>query len=112
MGGTRHVGPVGSRGVHRPEEDTPLSGAGLPDPPRLQQQERGPDQSPALRHQGEEAVGEGGHRHILRHRTHCGEPTQGYCFINEIEKSQKIFLLMGTGIDWSIEYGKILHFER
>lgn len=56
MGGARHIGPVGSRGVHRPEEDPPLSGAGLPDPPRLQQQERRPDQSPALRHQGEEAV--------------------------------------------------------
>lgn len=50
MGGAGHIGPVGSRGVHRPEEDTPLSGAGLPDPPRLQQQECGPDQSPALRH--------------------------------------------------------------
>lgn len=75
MGGTRHAGPVGSRGVHRAKEDTPLSGAGLPDPPRLQQQERGPDQSPALCHQGEEAVREGGHRHILRHCPHRGEPT-------------------------------------
>lgn len=97
MGGTRHIGPVGSRGVHRPEEDTPLSGAGLPDPPRLQQQERGPDQSPALRHQGEEAVGERGHRHILRHRTHCGEPTQGNCFIIDIEKKPKDFFING---DW------------
>lgn len=75
MGGTRHAGPVGSRGVHRAKEDTPLSGAGLPDPPRLQQQERGPDQSPALCHQGEETVREGGHRHILRHCPHRGEPT-------------------------------------
>lgn len=75
MGGTRHVGPVGSRGVHRSEEDAPLSCAGLPDPPRFQQQERRLDQSPALRHQGEETVREGGHRHILRHCPHCGEPT-------------------------------------
>lgn len=97
MGGTRHVGPVGSRGVHRPEEDTPLSGAGLPDPPRLQQQECRLDKSPALRHQGEEAVGEGGHRHILRHCTHCGEPTQGYCFIIDIEKKPKDFFING---DW------------
>lgn len=30
------------------------------------------------------------------------------CFIVDIAKSQKIFLLMWIGIDWSIEYGKIL----
>lgn len=30
------------------------------------------------------------------------------CFIIDFAKSQKIFLLMGIDIDWSIEYGKIL----